>query len=475
MHSPDDACFGLDELSWIDVAAHVAGDPRLIIPVGALEQHGPHLPLGANVLLARKVAVDLSIEFRVLRAPTMHYGVNVAGDRAYAGTAWLQQKTLHRAVNELLATWEAHGFAEFILVTAHRHEPHLDALATLVTDRARVRVVSIWDVPIGDLLEAQPGPLHGCEAETSVMLHLYPELVHMERARDFELPADEFDRYIADRLPALPPGGAGVVGRPTLATAARPAAPAAPAARGDEPLGRPSKAPVVVIDPGHGGIDPGRIGPGGLKEKDVVLQVSKRLAEVLLERGYEVRMTRTTDTLINLDDRSHMANEWRGSRPGLFLSIHANGVSDRRVQGFETFFLSDARTEDERRVAEMENAAMAYETHDRVVGTDELSLILNNLRNDYYIRASHGLAGLVQDAFGQFHTGANRGVKQAGFRVLIGAFMPAVLIELGFISNPQEERMLGSGRFQVQAAHAIADAVDRFFHKERELWGGASP
>jgi creatinine amidohydrolase len=211
--------FGLDELSWIEVAAHIAGDPRLIIPVGALEQHGPHLPLGTNVLLARQVAADLSSEFAVLRAPTLYYGVNVSSERAYAGTASLRQKTLHRAVNELLDAWEAHGIMEFIIVTAHRHEPHLDALATLVTERARVRVASIWDVPIGDLLEAQPGPLHGCEAETSVMLHLYPELVRMERARDFDLSPEQFERYMADRLPTPPPGGAGVVGRPTSATA----------------------------------------------------------------------------------------------------------------------------------------------------------------------------------------------------------------------------------------------------------------
>lgn len=215
---------GLDELSWIDVAAHLARDPRLIIPAGALEQHGPHLPLGTNVLIARHIAADLSQEFNVLRAPTVHYGVNVASDRAYAGTASLIQKTLHRVLNELLAAWEAHDIREFIILTAHRHEPHLDALATLVTQRARVRVLSVWDVDISDLLEGQPGPLHAGEAETSVMLHLYPGLVRMERARDFELSAEAFRRYVRDELPSPPPGGAGVVGRPSLATAEKGAA-----------------------------------------------------------------------------------------------------------------------------------------------------------------------------------------------------------------------------------------------------------
>ena len=209
---------GLDELSWIEVAAHLARDPRLIVPVGALEQHGPHLPLGTNVLIARRIAVDLSREFLVLRAPTIYYGVNVSTARAYAGTATLRHKTLHRSLNELLAAWEEHGLAEFILFTAHRHEPHLDALATLLTRRARVRVVSVWDIDISDLLEGQPGPLHGCEAETSVMLYLHPEVVHMERARDFELTDKAFKRYMKGQLPVPPPGGAGVVGRPTLAT-----------------------------------------------------------------------------------------------------------------------------------------------------------------------------------------------------------------------------------------------------------------
>src|SRR3954469_24500700 len=92
----------LDELSWIDVAAHLARDERLIIPVGALEQHGPHLPLGSHVLIARTLSVDLSREFGVLRAPTIYYGVNVRTERAFAGTASLNPKTLHRSLNELI-------------------------------------------------------------------------------------------------------------------------------------------------------------------------------------------------------------------------------------------------------------------------------------------------------------------------------------------------------------------------------------
>ncbi|MGQ0816240.1 MAG: creatininase family protein [Gemmatimonadota bacterium] len=212
---------GLDELSWVDVAAHIARDPRLIVPVGALEQHGPHLPLGSNVLIARKLAVDLSLEFDILRAPTLYYGVNVKGAQQYAGTATLRQKTLHRSLNELLASWEIHGVTEFIAITAHRHEPHLDALATLITRRARLRVVSAWDVDITDLIETQPGPLHGDEAETSIMLYLYPEVVKMDRAKDFELSEQQYKRYLKGRLVVPPTGGGGVVGHPTAASAAK--------------------------------------------------------------------------------------------------------------------------------------------------------------------------------------------------------------------------------------------------------------
>ena len=266
-------------------------------------------------------------------------------------------------------------------------------------------------------------------------------------------------------------GEAGRVAAGSAAT--EPASSAAGSGAASQRSSAPASTPLIVIDAGHGGEDPGRIGPSGLKEKEVVLQVAKRLARELAARGYDVRMTRTRDTLIGLYDRAPMANRWRGDRPGLFLSIHANGVSDRRVRGYETFFLSDARTDDERRVAEMENSAIAYESSSRVVQDDDLGAILNNLTNEFYVRASNSLAGLVQDELGSVQSGHNRGVKQAGFVVLVGAFMPAVLIELAFISNPTEERLLGSGSFQVKVAGSIADAVDRFF-ATHEQWSGAT-
>lgn len=202
---------GLENLSWVDVAAHLARDPRLLIPVGALEQHGPHLPLGTNVRIAERMCNDLSREHDVLRAPAFHFGTNRPFPRTFAGTAGLQRKTLHRALNELLASWEDHGVNEFILITGHRHRSHLEALATLVTDHARVRVIDFWDVDIRDLV-GDTEPEHAGEAETSLMLHLFPALVRMDRARDYPVDADQ---HRSRELRA----GPGSVGMPTRASA----------------------------------------------------------------------------------------------------------------------------------------------------------------------------------------------------------------------------------------------------------------
>lgn len=248
-------------------------------------------------------------------------------------------------------------------------------------------------------------------------------------------------------------------------------------ARGPGPEAEPPAAGaelpqrVVIIDAGHGGPDPGRIGPDGVREEDVALVISRRLAALLREKdGYEVHLTRTTDTLIALDDRPRMANEWKAGRPAaLFLSIHANAFS-AGVQGFETFFLSDARTEDERRVAEMENAAVSYEENGSAEPADDLEHILNTLRNNFYIHASNDLAELIQAELEAFHPGPNRGVKQAGFRVLVGAFMPAVLVETAFISNPEEARLLATAAFQQKIAWGLAEAIERFFTTHEHLW-----
>ncbi len=131
------------------VAETLARDPRLIIPVGTCEQHGPHLPLGCATIIAEHLCDDLSATYKVLRAPTVEYGVNVESARKALGNSSVRRKTLHRMLNDLLASWEGCGFREFILITAHDHDPHQDALSTVITREARVRVVDLYAIPPG--------------------------------------------------------------------------------------------------------------------------------------------------------------------------------------------------------------------------------------------------------------------------------------------------------------------------------------
>src|SRR5688572_8208937 len=175
----------LKEMIPSEVIAARTADPRLIIPVGTCEQHGPHLPLGCDTIIVERLADDLSAEFSVLRAPTVEFGVNSATERVFAGNGSVRKKTLHRMLNDLLDSWESSGFHEFILLTAHGHDPHQEALATVITALARVRVVDIFGVDIADLLEGQREPMHGDEVDTSLMLYLAPNLVRLELAQDY--------------------------------------------------------------------------------------------------------------------------------------------------------------------------------------------------------------------------------------------------------------------------------------------------
>ena len=206
-----------------EVAEVLARDPRLIIPVGTCQQHGRHLPLGSDTLIAEYLADDLSAEFQLLRAPTLEFGVNVDSERGFAGNASLRKKTLHRMLNDLLDTWESTGVKEFILLTAHEHDPHQEALATVVTRTARVRVVDLFAVDFRALLEGQSDPMHGDEVDTSLLLYLAPHLVRMDLAEDYMMSRDELRRYRRGWL-KIPAGSSGSIGRPRLATADKGAA-----------------------------------------------------------------------------------------------------------------------------------------------------------------------------------------------------------------------------------------------------------
>lgn len=201
-----------------EVRAALARDPRLLVPVGTCEQHGPHLPLGCDTIIVERLADDLSAASAVLRAPTVAYGVNTMTKRAYPGNAAVRRKTLHRWMNDLLRSWEQCGVEAFIILTAHGHDPHQEALSTLRTQRARILTVDVFSLDFTGYLDDLEGPVHGGELDTSLLLHLAPEVVRMELAQDFVLPARLIPRYrrgATGTLPALSPGS---LGRPTLAS-----------------------------------------------------------------------------------------------------------------------------------------------------------------------------------------------------------------------------------------------------------------
>ena len=210
--------YALDELTWREVGDVLVKEPRLILPVGALEQHGPHLPLGANTFVAHRVSAELSEKLGILRAPTFSYGVT-ATSGPFGAAAGLRRKTVHRAINELLARWEDQGVVEFVIVSAHRHEPHLEALLMALTATSTTTVYDLYQIDVSDLVTADPEEEHGGELETSLMLHLAPERVRAEEIRDFGTRERSARSYIRGRVPTPPPGSHGAVGRAHLASA----------------------------------------------------------------------------------------------------------------------------------------------------------------------------------------------------------------------------------------------------------------
>jgi len=212
---------------------------------------------------------------------------------------------------------------------------------------------------------------------------------------------------------------------------------------------------IVVIDPGHGGTDFGARGAKGMLEKDLVLQVSRRVGASLTALGLEVVYTREDDRFVTLAERSAIANRAGGE---LYLSIHANAAADREARGPETYFLSlEASDEDAMRVALTENqvfgrAAAVPDSDDIVAG------ILGDLILSDHMQGSSEIATSIQRNLARLN-GVSRGVKQAPFVVLMDVNMPAALVEIGFVTNPSEANKLAGRKYQEALAAAVAGAV----------------
>jgi N-acetylmuramoyl-L-alanine amidase len=216
----------------------------------------------------------------------------------------------------------------------------------------------------------------------------------------------------------------------------------------------------VVLDPGHGGEDPGALGRRGTREKVVVLDVARRLKKKLEKQGFEVILARDSDSFVSLADRSKCGN---GHRADLFVSIHANWSANRAACGLETYFLSEAKTDWERAVASRENAS--FQNGDSCPAPNsagDVGLILADLAQNEYLVESSELAASIQEKTVPYARIKDRGVRQANFYVLRNNFMPAVLVECGFLSNRSEEKLLRQNDHRERLAEGICRGVAAF-------------
>ena len=272
------------------------------------------------------------------------------------------------------------------------------------------------------------------------------------------------------RLDEVPPQAPLAAAPATTPAATRPTIPPAST---PNPITGLRLAHTVVVDPGHGGIDPGNPGmyfPRGLTEKDITLGIGRLLRTELQRRGLSVVLTRSTDTLIDLASRPTFCR----ADCDLFVSIHINsmpaGRRQTQVNGVETYFVSDAKTEDQKRVAEMENDALRFETETTSQSNSPLGFILNDLQLNEYLRESARLAELVQGKVASIHPGEDRGVQQGPFLVLAAARRPAILVEAGFATNRSDGPFLASAQGQQRIASAIADGIVAYLVEfERKL------
>lgn len=221
----------------------------------------------------------------------------------------------------------------------------------------------------------------------------------------------------------------------------------------------------IVIDPGHGGKDPGAIGLIS-NEKDIVLAVSKLLEKELVSMGFNVKLTRSTDKFIQLSERPQIANKWNGD---LFISIHCNAIDgnkDRKekTKGFRIYVLRDPESEEDRAIARRENkVAKTYGDKNSKEELSPLDWLKIQARLEQYKQASYTFTEKAIKAYeGGKISKMGSGAGGAGFMVLVGAFMPATLIELGFISNPEEERYMNSEKGQKEMAKRIAKGVQQY-------------
>ena len=225
---------------------------------------------------------------------------------------------------------------------------------------------------------------------------------------------------------------------------------------------------TIVLDAGHGGKDPGTMGQRGTKEKDIALDITKRVG-LLLEKNTKLKViyTREEDIFIPLWKRTKIANESNGK---MFLSIHLNGSPNKSAYGFETYLLRPGKTEDAIEVASRENEVIKFEerTDNRYKDLSGENLIMATMAQSVFMKESEELAAMIQEEMAKKIKSKNRGVKQAGFHVLIGASMPNILIEAGYLTNRNEEKNLRNAKYRQTIANCIYKAIVKFRYSREQ-------
>ena len=218
----------------------------------------------------------------------------------------------------------------------------------------------------------------------------------------------------------------------------------------------------IVVDPGHGGKDPGARGIHGTLEKDINLKAALELARLLKKTGvFEVRLTRHDDTFVSLSKRSEIANNWKAD---LFVSLHSNAAKDPRDSGFENYFMSEKASDPHaQRLAEFENSSINYESKFRQQA--EVQMLLGELSKTEYVNASSEFAGLVSRETGGEVNIPDRGVEQAGFYVLRGTHAPAILFEMGYLTNPKDEQDLRNENFRRRLMRGLYAGIIEYAKK----------
>jgi len=443
----------------------VSGDPRGISVKLAYEGH-------EVVLYHGKSLASVGGELRLLSSPAL-----------FEGGRWLVPvDTMPRVLGPLLSTrvdWRA---SSRLLVIGEVPAPRIEVKTFVSGDIVRVVLEASEAVPFRVAQEerrvtvAIPRDLVSVAFQQQRLTGGIVDVVQFVGGRD-----NVFAVSLGRRFKSLTASEQAGPARLVLEFQAAPLAVAAPVPPGNAPGAVPARPAgpaaegggirTVVIDPGHGGAEVGAKGPGGTLEKDVTLAIGRKVRSALVNGlGLQAFLTRDKDQEVALDDRTAFANNYKAD---LFVSIHANASPARGARGSEVYFLSyQASDEESRRLASAEGGAIVPGMAGGQ-GTSDLALILWDMAQAEHLEESSALATRINEELAEVTGSQGRGIKQAPFRVLVGAGMPAVLVEIAFISNSEEERLLKSDEYQSKVAAAVVRGIARYHHERGQAVASA--